>query len=373
MAEGRAARHVARGRAHPGGPPRWPSSCRARAPAWPGRAGPVRARARVQRHPRSSGRSAGPPDGTAPVGPGGPGRPGTPSPGPRSPSPPATPWRWAWPAGGRRPGWRPTWSSATAWAPTPPPPWPACPATSTGPDWWPPGAGSWGPCRRAGPWPPCSPPRPGGQGLTPEIAVAAIDTARPRSCSRGRPGRSRPVLGWLGAEVCASPGPGGRPGLPLRPGGGGARDLAAALAPTPFSVPRLGFVSDSSGGPAGPATASPGYWVGHARAPVRFAAALAALGGRVHTLVELGPPRAPWVPGPDGAGRGRPLPPLAAPGHGPPPPAPPLGRRGLGRGHPLRWAALAPSPLGAGSTCPPTPSNAGATGCPNPPGPAPRP
>ena len=195
-------------------------------------------------------------------------RPGTPSPGPSMPSPPSTPWPSAWPGGGSGSGSSPTWSSGTASAPTPPPPWPACSATRTGPDWWPPGAGSWGLSRREGPWRPSSPPALGRPAaMTRPTSPWPPSTAPTRWCSPGRPGRStrwspRSAPRALAASPCGSTTPSTLPSWNRS-----STTWPLCLAPPPCRPGGLGFMSDTTGGPAGPDAATPGYWVSTAGPP----------------------------------------------------------------------------------------------------------
>ena len=57
-----------------------------------------------------------------------------------------------------------------------------------------------------------------------------------------------------------------------------------------YSPPRLGLISNVSGGWAGSEVATPEYWTRHVRQPVRFAAGMAALLERGYeTFVEIGP------------------------------------------------------------------------------------
>ncbi len=125
--------------------------------------------------------------------------------------------------------------------------------------------------------------------LPPEIAVAAVNGPNEVVLS-GPAGPLDAVLARLGAQGVTTRALGVSHAFHSALMDPVLDDLAAVLRATPLSVPRLEFVSDTTGGPAGPATATPGYWVEHARAPVRFAAALAHLSAaEVHTVIELGP------------------------------------------------------------------------------------
>jgi len=66
--------------------------------------------------------------------------------------------------------------------------------------------------------------------------------------------------------------------------------FAEALAGLHFAAPKLPFLSSVTAAPIGEAVAAPDYWVRQVRAPVRFAAAAAALPGLgVEACLEIGP------------------------------------------------------------------------------------
>ena len=180
--------------------------------------------------------------------------------------------------------------------------------------------------------------------LPPEIAVAAVNGPNEVVLS-GPAGPLDAVLARLGAQGVTTRALGVSHAFHSALMDPVLDDLAAVLRATPLSVPRLEFVSDTTGGPAGPATATPGYWVEHARAPVRFAAALAHLSAaEVHTVIELGPATSTLGLARTALGEAAHYLPSLRPGTAP--------RRQLRlsaaeawtEGHPLRWAALAPSP-----------------------------
>ena len=122
-------------------------------------------------------------------------------------------------------------------------------------------------------------------------------------------------------------------------------DLAAAVAATPLSPPRLDFVSDTTGEPACPAAATPRYWAEHARAPVRFAAALAHLATTgTHTLIELGPGTSTLGLARAVLGDDCHYLPSLRPGTSPTRQLLSSAAQAWAHGHPMRWASLTPSP-----------------------------